>query len=64
MWQLKLTGKPLVFVNANGFYDRLDVMFKQMIDLNFAKENLRDKYARVLDPQAALEYIFNFPTPL
>jgi len=58
MRQLKLTDKPLVFVNANGFYDRLDEMFKQMIDLNFAKENLRDKYAMVPDPQAALEYIF------
>jgi hypothetical protein len=32
-----------------------------MIDLNFAKENIRNMYAMTPDSTSALEYIFNSP---
>ena len=61
MRQLKLSDKPLVFINTQGFYDKLNDTFASMIDLHFAKENIRNIYAMTLDPQSALEYIFNSP---
>ena len=59
MRQLKLSDKPLVFINTQGFYDKLNDTFASMIDLHFAKENIRNMYAMTPDPQSALEYIFN-----
>jgi len=61
MRQLKLSDKPLVFINTQGFYDKLNDTFASMIDLNFAKENIRNMYAMTPDPKSALEYIFNSP---
>ena len=61
MRQLKLSDKPLVFINTQGFYDKLNDTFASMIDLHFAKENIRNIYAMTPDPQSALEYIFNSP---
>ena len=61
MRQLKLSDKPLVFINTQGFYDKLNDTFASMIDLHFAKENIRNMYAMTPDPQSALEYIFNSP---
>lgn len=59
MRQLKLSGKPLVFVNTDGFYDKLNETFSSMIEKKFAKENIREMFAMAPDPQSALEYIFN-----
>jgi cytokinin riboside 5'-monophosphate phosphoribohydrolase len=61
MRQLKLTDKPLVFINTDGFYDKLNETFDAMIEQNFAKENIRNIYAMIPDPQSALKYIFNSP---
>ena len=61
MRQLKLSDKPLVFINTQGFYDKLNDTFASMIDLNFAKENIRNMYAMTPDSTSALEYIFNSP---
>ena len=58
--QLKLSDKPLVFINAGGFYDKLNDTFTSMIDLDFAKENIRSIYAMTPDPSSALEYILSF----
>ena len=58
---LKLTDKPLVFINTVGFFDKLNETISSMIEQNFAKENIRDLFALTLDPQAALEYILNAP---
>jgi cytokinin riboside 5'-monophosphate phosphoribohydrolase len=60
MRQLKLSDKPLVFINAGGFYDKLNDTFTSMIDLGFAKENIRSIYAMIPDPFSALEYILSF----
>ena len=61
MRQLKLTDKPLVFINTGGFYDKLNETFSAMIEQNFAKENIRKMFGITPDPKSALEYIFNSP---
>ncbi|HIJ49532.1 MAG TPA: TIGR00730 family Rossman fold protein [Nitrospinae bacterium] len=61
MRQLKLSNKPLVFINTDGFYDKLNETFSSMIEHKFAKENIRNIYAMTPDPKSALEYIFNSP---
>ncbi len=60
MRQLKLTDKPLVFINTEGFYDKLNETFSLMIEQKFAKENIRDMFAMAPDPMTALEYVFNY----
>ena len=60
MRQLKLSDKPLVFINTGGFYDKLNDTFTSMIDLGFAKENIHSMYAMSPDPSSALEYILSF----
>ena len=61
MRQLKLTDKPLVFINTVGFFDKLNETICSMIEKKFAKENIRNLFAMTPDPQTALEYIFNAP---
>jgi cytokinin riboside 5'-monophosphate phosphoribohydrolase len=64
MRQLRLTDKPLVFVNTQGFYDGLSATFDEMVKLKFAKPNITDMYAMVPDPQSALEYLLSYvPRP-
>jgi cytokinin riboside 5'-monophosphate phosphoribohydrolase len=60
MRQLRLTDKPLVFINTQGFYDGLRSTFEEMVDLKFAKPEILDMYAMVPDPHSALDYIFNY----
>ena len=62
MRQLKLTDKPLVFVNSKGFFDTLNKTLDIMIEQKFANENLRNLFAMTPDPKTALEYIFNYKT--
>jgi len=60
MRQLKLTDKPLVFINSQGYYDNLKKTFDVMIEQRFAKENIRKMFAMTPDPITALEYILNY----
>ena len=65
MHQLRLTDKPLVFINTQGFYEGLRITFEEMVDLKFAKPNIMDMYKMVPDSQSALEYLLNYnPQPL
>jgi cytokinin riboside 5'-monophosphate phosphoribohydrolase len=59
MRQLRLTEKPLVFINTQGFYDGLRATFEEMVELKFAKPSILDMYAMVPDPLSALEYVFS-----
>ncbi len=59
MRQLKLSNKPLVFINTDGFYDKLNETFSSMIEQEFVKENIRNMFAMTSNPTSALEYIFN-----
>jgi len=64
MRQLRLTDKPLVFINTQGFYDGLLATFDEMVDLKFAKSNILDMYGVVADPKSALDYLFSYvPRP-
>jgi uncharacterized protein (TIGR00730 family) len=64
MRQLRLTDKPLVFINTQGFYDGLLATFDEMVDLKFAKSNILVMYGVVADPKSALDYLFSYvPRP-
>lgn len=63
MKQLKLTLKPLVFVNTCNFYDGLIENLQEMVDLKFAKQETIDLFAVEPDPEAALRYILNYKAP-
>ena len=64
MRQLKLTHKPLVFINSHGFYNNLNEIFDVMIEKKFAKESIRKMFEITSDPITALEYILNYTTQL
>lgn len=63
MKQLKLTLKPLVFINTCNFYDGLISNLQEMVDLNFAKQETLDLFAVEPGPEEALDYILNFQPP-
>ena len=60
MRQLRLTDKPLVFINTQGFYEGLRATFEEMVHLKFIKPNVMDMYAMVPNPQSALEYLLGY----
>ncbi len=55
--QLKQTNKPLVFINTDGFYDGLEVFFRHLIDMKFAKPKTMGLFGWVEDPAGALRYV-------
>jgi uncharacterized protein (TIGR00730 family) len=63
MIQLRLTRKPLVFVNTNNFYNGLIDHMKKTVESKFAKEETLKMFEVVPDPQSALEYLNNFTPP-
>jgi cytokinin riboside 5'-monophosphate phosphoribohydrolase len=60
MRQLKLTDKPLIFINTQGFYEELILVFEKMIGLRFAKPNIIDMYKVASDPESALDYALSY----
>ena len=60
MRQLRLTDKPLVFINTQGFYEGLRAIFEKMVGLKFVKPKVMDMYAMVPNPQSALEYLRSY----
>jgi len=63
MIQLRLTQKPLVFLNTENFYDGLINHIKKIIDLKFAKQETLKMFAIVNSPQEALDYLRGFTPP-
>ena len=55
--QLKLTRKPLVFINTNGFYDGLRLFLTQLIEQKFAKPEALRFFEMVARPAGAMETI-------
>ncbi len=55
--QLKLTHKPLVFINTSGFYDGLNGFLRHLIELKFAKPESLQLFEMVAGPTEALETI-------
>lgn len=58
--QLDYHQKPIVFINTNGFYDKLLEQFELSYTEGFAKENYRKLYTVVETPQQAMDYINNY----
>ena len=60
MKQLKLTSKPLVFINTRKFYDGLIGNLREMVELQFAKSESLDLFTVEPDPESALKYILEY----
>ena len=62
--QLKYHTKPIVFLNAENFYEHLFTQFEILYNEKFAKEDYRKLYAIVSTPEEALQYIeeYNYET--
>jgi len=63
MKQLKLTPKPLVFINTCNFFDGLIANLQEMVDLKFAKKETLELFAVEPGPEEALDYILNYKPP-
>lgn len=57
--QLKQTAKPLVFINTEKFYSRLESFFHHLVELDFAKQETLDLFGMEDCPEGALQYIRN-----
>lgn len=63
MKQLRLTAKPLVFINTLNYYDGLFALFEEMVELRFAKAETLDLYAVRPDSETALDYLLSYQPP-
>lgn len=63
MKQLKLTLKPLVFINTCNFYGGLIANLQEMVDLKFARKETVNLFAVEPDPETALQYILDYQPP-
>ncbi len=61
--QLRLTRKPLVFLNTNGFYDNLMVHLKQIVAQKFAKEETMKMFALLDTPEAVMGFLKDYKPP-
>ena len=61
--QLGYNKKAIVFLNTNGFYDKLIEFFDVMIEQKYANKNMREYYYIAKTPQDAIEYINNYTPP-
>ncbi len=55
--QLHAHNKPVVIVNAHGFYQPLLDLFEQLYEQSFARPELRDSYHVVSGASEALDYV-------
>lgn len=58
--QLKVLNKPIVFLNTNGFYDGLNMMFEHIFENHFAKTDYRQLYHFSPDVADAMDHIINY----
>ena len=64
MKQLRLTQKPLVFINTRNFYGGLLSYMKEIVELKFAKPETLGLLVLEADAESALNYILNYTAPL
>lgn len=62
--QLKYHNKPIVIINANGFFDPLLEQFDSIAQQNFAKPESSLLYHVTPDVTEALEYIDTYEPPV
>ena len=58
--QLGYNQKPIVLLNTNGFYDKLNEFFEVVIEQKFANKNMRSIYFIANTPQEAIDYIKDY----
>jgi len=58
--QLGYNKKPVVILNTNGFYNKLNEFFEEIIEQKFANKNMRSIYYIAQTPEEAVEYIKNY----
>lgn len=58
--QLGYNKKPIVILNTNGFYDKLNEFFEVIIEQKFANKNMRSIYYIASTPEEAVEYLKNY----
>jgi len=58
--QLGYNNKPIVLLNTNGFYDKLNDFFDQIISENFARQTSREIYYIAQTPSDAVEYLKSY----
>jgi len=61
--QLRLTRKPLVFINTRNYFDGLLALFHQMVDWKFAKAETLAMYHVAATPEDALQYMEAYVPP-
>lgn len=55
--QLGYNKKPIIILNTNGFYDKLNEFFEVIIEQKFANKNMRSIYYIASTPEDAVEYL-------
>lgn len=58
--QLGYNNKPIVFLNTNGFYDKLFEFFENIVAQQFARESAKDLYFNAKTPQDVVDYLLNY----
>ena len=58
--QLGYNKKPIIILNTNGFYNKLNEFFEEIIEQKFANKNMRNIYYIAQTPQDAIDYLKNY----
>jgi uncharacterized protein (TIGR00730 family) len=61
--QLRQHNKPVVFLNPDGYYDPLTLLFEHMYEKRFAKPAYRLMYEFAPDVRSALDYMDQYQPP-
>ncbi|CDE99974.1 putative uncharacterized protein [Clostridium sp. CAG:813] len=58
--QLGYNKKPIIILNTNGFYNKLNEFFEEIIEQKFANKNMRKIYFIAQSPTEVIEYLKNY----
>lgn len=58
--QLGYNKKPIIILNTNGFYNKLNEFFEEIIEQKFANKNMRKIYFIAQTPEETIEYLKNY----
>ncbi len=58
--QLGYHKKPIVIINTNGFYDKLNELFEMYYSTNFARKEYRNLYFIADSVEETMDYLSNY----
>jgi len=61
--QLGYNNKPIVLLNTNNFYSKLNEFYEEIIKQNFARTSARELYYLAKTPFDAIQYINSYIPP-